>query len=145
MHIYKFNIEHIKDILTLTKDKIKCSYIMIYEENNKYLNNDIIKEIDNFIEINDIEKDSLSMNRYNNKQWDNTLEKCRLLKLNILYNGEISSSCGHKIYNMNILKNDLPLFEIIKCNGKSCEGDAGLDQKNAFIKELNEEISSTIN
>jgi len=63
--------------------------------------------------------------------------KCRLLSVNVLFDGTISSSCGHILDIKNIKTSKIEMNKILKCNGTICEGSAGINQREQS-KDLNE-------
>ena len=143
LHPYMFDIDNVKYILNFCKDNnIKSTLMEIYDHNKNYvfLDKDIIKELYSMITLNDHTPGNAGQTKEElvlaNKYIANTNQNCRLLSLNILYDGTISTSCGHKLEKKNILTSSLPINEIVKCNGKLCEGAAGMYQKLQYEKEL---------
>ncbi len=142
-----YNEAEIIDLIEFCKlHNINTVPITVYKDNHiiKVDNSNIIYELTNIgnsefineLSANDIQKYSLMETTKN--------FKCKLRSFNILFDGTISTSCGHQLEKLNITKNNIPLFEYVKCNGDLCEGSAGLMQKYLTIKENNEKSGNKI-
>ena len=142
LHPDNFDINKVKYILNFCKDNnIKSTLMEVYDFDKNYvlLDKDIIKELYSMITLNKHNPGNFGKTKeelvLENMYKANTGKNCRLLSLNILYDGTISTSCGHKLNKTNILTSSLPINNIIVCNGKLCEGSAGIYQKLQYEKE----------
>ena len=139
---YKFDIDRINRVIDICETyDIETTGIVVYtNSNNNYFQQgvELLKRLklsrslfhDNFSPLRTYE-DKLFEVKPNSK--------CRLISFNILFDGTISTSCGHKLFNKyNIKTDDIPVGEIITCNGTICEGSAGMNQRIAYEKEQND-------
>jgi hypothetical protein len=141
-----YNMNELKEILIFCNMyNIKSVLIEIYVNDNYVKTHDYaelykLTNMKNYTYKNGMTNINIINNNYFKA---NTNSNCRLLSLNILFDGTISTSCGHKLKIKNIKTDDLPIFKIVKCNGILCEGISGVKQKISFEKEKNDRKNNT--